>query len=202
MKTTHYLLAITLLFSSQVLNAQEEEAPKWALLGYGGIGYGIVENNNAPNYNLNSNNGSLLLNYGFSDKLGLATGIGLNELTGNGFNANGNFYHERTLLQVPLIFTLNSEVAEGFSITGAMGLLAQNIVKDQFTFLNETQNDVYEGWNLGAQFSLGFLFTVLDDIKAGIHYQGQTDFGTFDSGNNEQKLSALNSVGLIFMFGI
>lgn len=176
------------------------------VLGYGGIGYGIVSNDNQPNYNLNSNHGKLLLNYSLGKSFGIATGIGVNELTGNGFNTAGDFYHERTLLKVPLLFTLNSDVAENLSIFGSVGLYGQNIIKDKYTFLNQGQTDVFGGWNFGAQFGLGFVFEVLERISAGIYYHGQGDLSKFKSNSNapindKQKLESLNSVGLMIMFG-
>lgn len=206
MKTTTYFLACLLLFACNLTQAQEDKKYKVNVLGYGGIGYGIVSNDNQPNYNLNSNHGELLLNYSLGKNFGIATGIGVNELTGNGFNTAGDFYHERTLLKVPLLFTLNSDVTENLGIFGSVGFYGQNIIKDEYTFLSETQNDVFEGWNFGAQFGLGFLFEVMEHLSAGIYYHGQADLSKFESNangpiNDQQKLESLNTVGLMVMFG-
>ena len=54
----HLLLSIFLSFN--LLNAQESKS---SFIGYGGIGFGTVENDNALNYNLNSNSGAILFNY-------------------------------------------------------------------------------------------------------------------------------------------
>jgi hypothetical protein len=186
------------------IQAQEEKESKFNLIAYGGIGYGIVENDNEPNYNLNSNNGEILLNYNINQKFGIATGIALNELTGNGFNSFGNFYHERTLLKVPLLFTMGSGLSENLKLFANFGFYGQNIIKDEYRFLNNTQKDVYDGWNFGAQIGVSFLFEIFNNFSAGINYDGQSDFSTFESNNNagindKQKMKNLNSIGIIFM---
>ncbi len=196
---------LTFFLTGPLLYAQEHTACKWSLIGYGGIGYGVVKNDNQPDYNLNSNNGAFLLNYRLNEELGLASGIGVNELTGNAFNELGNFYHERTLLKVPLLLTINSELSAGFRIIGNLGFYGQNIIKDAYRFQTSIQEDIYSGWNFGAEFGLGFIFPVLDRISAGINYQGQSDFSKFESTDNagisdKQKLQSLNSVGLLLIF--
>lgn len=132
-----------------LIYAQEEKESKFNLIGYGGIGYGVVENNNEPNYNLNSNIGEILLNYNINQKFGIATGIGVNELSGNGFNSKGNFYHERILLKVPLLVTLKSKVFEKFNVFSNLGVFGQTIIKDKFRYINNTYKNVYEGWDCG-----------------------------------------------------
>ena len=206
MKTTTYFLACILLLAGNLLHAQDDKESRVNVLGYGGIGYAIVANDNQPNYNLNSNHGELLLNYNLGKNFGIATGIGFNQLTGNGFNAVGDFYHERTLLKVPLLFTINSEVSESLGVVANLGFYGQNIIKDDYTFLSETQTDVFEGWNFGAQFGLGFVFEVMEHLSAGIYYHGQADLSKFESNangpiNDQQKLESLNTVGLMVMFG-
>ena len=205
MKKLNYILLFAFFLTFNLIQAQDEvKESKFNIIGYGGIGYGIVENDNEPNYNLNSNSGEILLNYNLNQKFGIATGIGINELSGNGFNSIGNFYHERSLLKIPLLFTLNSKISDDFKIFANLGFFGQTIIKDEYQFINNTQKDIYEGWNFGAQIGLGFLYEIFDNYYAGINYNGQSDFSKFETNNNvgindEQKMKNLNSVGVILI---
>ena len=128
---TNYILVFLFCLNLNFIQAQDEKDSKFHIVSYGGIGYGILDNDNQPNYNMNSNSGDILLNYDLNNKFGIATGIGLNELSGNGFNTIGNFYHERTLLKVPLLLTLNSYLSEKLSVFANFGLFGQAIIKDE-----------------------------------------------------------------------
>lgn len=207
MKKSNYILLFTLFLTFSLVQAQEEKESKFNIIVYGGIGYGIVENDNEPNYNLNSNALEILVNYNINKKFGIATGIGLNELSGNGFNSIGNFYHERTLLKIPLLFTTSSNVTENLRLFANFGFFGQNIINDEYRFLNETQKDVYNGWNFGAQFGFGFAFEMFDNYSIGINYNAQSDLSKFESNNNagindKQKFTNLNSVGILFMIDL
>ena len=205
MKKSNYILLFAFFLTFNLIKAQDEvKESKFNIIGYGGIGYGIVENDNEPNYNLNSNSGEILFNYNLNQKFGIATGIGINELSGNGFNSIGNFYHERSLLKIPLLFTLNSNLSDDFKIFANLGFFGQTIIKDEYQFINSTQKDIYEGWNFGAQIGLGFLYEIFDNYYAGINYIGQSDLSKFETNNNvgindEQKMKNLNSVGIILI---
>jgi opacity protein-like surface antigen len=207
MKKSNYILLFTLFLTFSLIQAQEEKESKFNIIVYGGIGYGIVENDNEPNYNLNSNTLETLVNYNINKKFGIATGIGLNELSGNGFNSIGNFYHERTLLKIPLLFTTSSNVTENLRLFANFGFFGQNIINDEYRFLNETQKDIYNGWNFGAQFGFGFAFEMFDNYSIGINYNAQSDLSKFESNNNagindKQKFTNLNSVGILFMIDL
>jgi opacity protein-like surface antigen len=207
MKKSNYILLFTLFLTFSLVQAQEEKESKFNIIVYGGIGYGIVENDNEPNYNLNSNALEILVNYNINKKFGIATGIGLNELSGNGFNSIGNFYHERTLLKIPLLFTMGSNVTENLKLFTNFGFFGQNIINDEYRFLNETQKDIYKGWNFGAQFGFGFAFEMFDNYSIGINYNAQSDLSKFGSNNNagindKQKFTNLNSVGILFMIDL
>ena len=92
MKKSNLIILFIFFLAFNFTQAQDEEKEfKFKLIGYGTIWNGIVQNYNEPNYNLNSNSGEILLNYNFSKKFEIATGIGMNELSGNGFNSTGNF---------------------------------------------------------------------------------------------------------------
>ncbi len=144
MNKANYILLLFFMLTFNLIQAQDAKESKFNIMAYGGIGYGIVENDNEPNYNLNSNNGEILLNYNINQKIGIATGIGLNELSGNGFNSIGNLYHERTVLKVPLLVTLSSNFSDNFSVFANLGVYGQNIISDEYRYLNNTQKDVFK----------------------------------------------------------
>ncbi|MFT6846153.1 MAG: hypothetical protein ACJAUV_002358 [Flavobacteriales bacterium] len=204
MKRPNYILLVICFLTVNLAKAQEEKESKFNMFTYGGIGYGIIENDKEPNYNLNSNSGEILLNYKLGQRIGIATGIGMNELSGNGFNAVGNFYHERTLLKVPLLFTMGSNLSEKVSVLVNFGFYGQNIVKDTYQFLDKTHKDVYDGWNFGAQTGIGFVFELFENFSAGINYNAQSDFSKFESNdnsgiNNKQSMKNLSSVGVMLL---
>jgi len=208
MKKTKFILLfscfLTFISQIQAQEKNEEKESKFNIIAYGGIGYTIVKNDNEPSYNLNSNSGDILLNYRINKKIGVATGIGIAELSGNGFNSLGNFYHERTTLKIPLLATLDYKISEKIKMIGNFGFYIQNITTDEYRFLNILQKDVYEGWNFGSQLGLGFVFKMFDNFSAGVNYSGQSDFSKFKSNNNsgindKQKLKNLNSIGVVLM---
>ncbi|MFD2552022.1 hypothetical protein ACFSQP_09365 [Bizionia sediminis] len=208
MNTFKSILVVLLLFVFFTGQGQEtEKASKFNIIGYGGIGFAMVENNNEPNYNLNSNSGDILLNYKLNEKIGFATGIGINELSGNGFNTLGNFYHERSYLKIPALVTMSSEVLNNFNVVVSIGLYGQTIIKDSYRYLNETEKNLYSGWNLGAQFGVGFLFNMLPNFQVGMHYNGLSDFSKISTESNQaitdkQKLKNVNTVGIIFSISL
>lgn len=202
MKKRYLLSAFFILSAIYFLKAQEEKQSKFSIIAFGGIGYGIVENDNAPNYNLNSNSGELLLNYNIYKGIGLATGIGVNQLSGNGFNTSGNFYHERSLLKMPLLGTLDYNISEKLSMIGNFGFYTQTIINDSYQYLTTNQNDVYKGWNFGAQIGVGFLYQLFDNFSAGVNFNAQSDFSKFKTSNNaplndRQLLNNLTTTGII-----
>jgi hypothetical protein len=207
MKKSNYILLFTLFVTFNFMQAQEEKVSKFDIIAYGGIGYGIVESDNEPNYNLNNNHGEILLNYNVDDTFGFATGIGLNELTGNGFNSIGSFYHQRTVIKIPLLVTFNSDFSDKFKVFASLGVYGNNIIKDEYRFLNNTKKEVFEGWTFGLQMGAGFIFELSDHFGLGINLSGQSDFSKLESNINsgftdEQKIKNLNSFGFIFMLKI
>ena len=208
MKNLKFTTVLFALLITVGTYGQEEESEvknsKISVIAYGGIGYGIVDNDREANYNLNSNSGDLVVNYRFSKYYGIATGLGLNQLSGNGFNTAGNFYHERDLIKIPVLLTLDKDVGNNFKLFGYFGPYAQTILNDEYTFVNAKVEDVYEGWNFGFQLGLSFLYQVSDCLSLGLNYSGQSDFTNFETDNNqlindEQKMKNLNTVGLMFI---
>ncbi|MEM6516897.1 MAG: outer membrane beta-barrel protein, partial [Bacteroidota bacterium] len=184
---------------------------KFSLVPYAGIGFAKIENENEPNYNLNVNQGTLLINYAFSDadEFGLATGIGFTELSGNAFNADGSFYHERNQLRIPLLLTINYPISDSFQVFTNFGAYAQTILKDEYQFATGILEDVYEGWNFGMQFSIGLLFDFTENWSLGLQVDAQSDLSKFDANRNvtsvvnntstpgEQKIEGLSAIGII-----
>jgi len=207
MKYKNHILLLIIFLTWNIAQAQDKINSKFSLSALGGIGYAIIENDNEPNYNLNSNNGELLINYHVDEKLGFATGIGLNELSGNGFNSIGSFYHERTFLKIPLLVTFTNKLSDNFTLIATLGLYGQNIIKDEYRFLNNYRTNIYEGWNFGLQASAGLIFNVSNSLGLGFAFSGQSDFSKFESNNNagindEQKIKNLNSIGMILQLKI
>ena len=207
MKKLNYILLFICVLSLNLIKAQDKKESKFNIIASGGIGYGIVENDNEPNYNLNSNNGDILLNYRINQKFGIASGIGMNELTGNGFNSLGNFYHERTMIKIPLLAIINYSVTEKSRIIGNFGFYGQNITKDEYRYINNLQKNVYDGWNFGFQLGLGYVFEMSENLNIGLNFTGQSDFSKFETKNNQlisdkQKLKNLNSIGILLVFNL
>ncbi|MCA0132135.1 outer membrane beta-barrel protein [Winogradskyella alexanderae] len=207
MKYSKYLLAILCLVIANVVTAQDESDSKFKFIAYGGIGYGIVNNDDEADYNLNSNTAELLLYYKFNEKYGVATGVGLNELTGNGFSTLGEFYHQRDFIKIPLLFTYDYGFSDTFKVYGNLGPYAQGIIKDEYRFVDTVVEDVFEGWNFGFQLSLGLLFQVSDRFSTGINFTGQSDFTKLESNSgsgleDKQRMRNLNTFGLLFMFDL
>jgi opacity protein-like surface antigen len=204
MKKRNLLILLALIFTYHNIFSQENNESKFNIIGSGGIGYGIIENDSEPNYNLNSNSGEILLNYRFTEKFGIASGIGLNQLTGNGFNSLGEFYHERNLLKIPLLLTLNGEISENIEFFGNFGFFAQNIVKDNYGFLSNSTENIYKGWNFGGQVGVGILFNFTEKMKIGFIFNSQSDLSKFESNSltisSKQKLRNLSTVGLLLKY--
>lgn len=204
MKTLNCLFALCLMLGSTSIIAQSDSNSPFSLMAFGSIGYGIIDNDGAANYNLNSNSGELILNYRFGQKFGLATGIGLTELSGQGFNAEEVFYHERSLIKVPLLFTHDYAIVDKFRALFSIGVYGQTITRDNFTFQNRTEKDIYQGWTVGAQFGIGLFFETNESMSLGFQYTGLADFNTLESNkenlmNSKQRLDGLNSLGFVFL---
>lgn len=201
MKTSTLLLTLGFILNIVVLQAQETNPSKFNIVAYGGIGYTKVINDDAPNYDLNVNTGDLLLSYNTWKTIGIATGLGYSELSGSGFNTNGNFYQERTLIKIPLLLTLNKDITEHLIMIGNFGVYGQTIVKDEFQYINRIEKDVYEGFNFGMQLGLGIGYRFDERVGFGINFNSQSDFSSFETSDNatfknEQKHKNLTSIGI------
>lgn len=204
MSLIKYLLLFSFISILNLTHAQIKHYD-FNILAYGGIGFGVMENDTDPNYNLNSNSSKVLLKYRVTHRLGIATGIGMNELSGSGFNASGNFHHQRMMIKIPLVAILDYPITDHFSVVPNLGVYAQNIIKDEYRFLNDKYKNIYDGWNMGAQLGVGLLFQITKGISAGFNYSLQLDITKFSSTDNlltidnKQKLGKLNTVGMVLV---
>lgn len=171
------------------------------------VGTGRVDNENQPNYNLDAIVSEALLTYNFSNQFGVATGIGYTQLSGNGFNSNGNFYHERDVIRIPLMLTTGRNFGEKLRLYANIGLYGQVIVNDEFQYLTNTENDVYEGWSFGFNGNIGLLYELTTKFSMGVNFATQSDFSAVETSDNasindEQRLDRVNTFGLLFRFSL
>ena len=85
-----------------------------------------------------------------------------------------------------------------------IGVYGQTIIKDEYQFLNDTQTDIYGGWNYGLQATIGFVFEVNKRLNFGINLSGQSDFDKFETNANQvisdqQRIKNQYSIGLLAM---
>lgn len=209
MKKNYYLLLVFLLmfnvFQAQKKDEEKKEKEsKIQVIGYGGIGFAVIESNNEPKYNLNSNSGEILLNFKLFKKSGLAIGVSHNQLSGNGFNSMGDFYHERSTLKIPLLYTMESGLTEKIDFLANIGFYGQTIIKDEYQFLNNTQSNIYDGWNFGLESTIAIVFDYSKSMSFGINFSGQLDLSKFSTKDNQvisdkQRIENQNLIGLLFI---
>lgn len=200
MKKTNHILLIIFFLTINLIQAQEEKESKFNIIAYAGVGYGILENNNEQNYYTNSNNADILLNYKLNQKFGIATGVGMNELSGNGHNSIGAFSHERRLIKIPFLATMDYSISDNFKALTNLGVYGQYIAKDEYLFINKLQKDMHDDWNYGLQLGLGFVFEILNKFSVGVNYCGQYDFfSKFETIYKQKKMKNLNSFGFILL---
>jgi len=205
-----YSPILSILFSILMLsssNAQDDTDSfnKLDLTLTTGIGYGQVKNDNEPNYNLNANVGEALLTYNFNKNFGLSTGVGWLQLSGNGFNSSGNFYHERDYIKIPLLVRSTQRITDKLNLLLSAGFYGQTIINEEHRYLLSTEKDAYEGWSFGFQGAFGFEYEVSSNWTVGINIATQSDFNKLETKNNasfqdEQNIQTLNTIGLLFGF--
>ncbi len=204
MKILKYAILVISIWTNNLTNAQIKHYD-FNILAFGGIGFGVMENDNTPNYNMNSNSAELLLKYRITHKFGLATGIGMTELMGNGFNINGNFHHERKLLKIPLLAVFDYAISENISMIPNFGLYTQYIFEDKYRFLNDSYKNIYGNWNFGAQLGVGLAFELFTNFHFGFNYSLHYDLSKFSSNSNQliindkQKLNKANAIGIVLV---
>lgn len=210
MKKLLLIILITLLSVS--IYAQENESEtesdnsfrRLRLSLSPGIGFTTVNNDSAPDYNLNVGFADFLIQYSLTETLGVSSGISIHNLTGNGFNENGNFYKSRSDIKIPILISGGYKVAEKITTTVDFGLFARSIISDEEQYLDFTIEDVYEGWGFGFQTSFSFLFDVSETLTVGINYNSLIDFEDFESNTNNQtqRLESFNTFGVVVMYSL
>ncbi|EDP95024.1 hypothetical protein U8527_08345 [Kordia algicida OT-1] len=209
MKTRFIIALFAIAFTLSLAHSQNpvytdlDSGSKFSFVTYGGIGYAVVDNDNQPKYNLNANTADFLINYRIGKRYGIATGIGFDRLSGNAFNAGGNFYHERGTLRIPVLLSVNYNIAEKVRLMANIGLYGKTVLKDEYSFVGGNVDDIYEGWNFGFQSGIGLAYNFYSKMSLGIMFSNQADFTRLDSDqnsgiNDEQKIAGLNTVGLLF----
>ncbi|WP_298424393.1 outer membrane beta-barrel protein [uncultured Kordia sp.] len=214
MNKLNFTFVFVLLFSFNFLTAQDhtknhdddnqQSDSRFSIIGFGGVGYTSVDNDNQPNYNLDASTFDILVHYRIGKRYGISTGIGFNQLTGNGFNsANQNFYHERGTIKIPLLFSANYNVSRKVRLVANIGFYGQTVVKDEYSFATTTIKDVYEGWSFGFQSGIGMSYNLNHKLSLGIMFNTQGDFTSIDSNSNagftdKQKIAGINTIGLLF----
>ena len=196
----------TLTYGQDTTNTDTSYS-KFSLIGFGSIGYAKVENDNQANYDLNANTGEVLLNYRFNEKIGVFTGIAITELSGSGFTEESIFYHERSVLKIPLGISSMYELSDAFTTFISLGGFAQTITDDEYRYFDSRVKDLYEGWTFGLQFSLGITHKIDEDISIGLIFSGQADLSKLETTNNatfsdKQKLTSLNTLGFLFIWDL
>lgn len=177
---------------------------QFRLLAHGGIGFGNIQNESAPNYNLNLQYFEVLFNYKFTENYGIATGIGLNEFSGNGFNESGNFYHERDELRIPLLVTADYDFDDKIKAIVGVGLYGKTNTSDDFRFLNRLEKDVFSDWGFGVQANFGLVFKLSELYSFGLNFNTQSDFSDYEAntGNSfsgEQRMKGVTALGVLVM---
>lgn len=216
MKRLRLITLLTLIFSFTTLNAQSdydtdenhEPSSKFSFMAYGGIGYAVVDSKWQPNYNLDANIGEFLLQYRIGKHFGISTGIGIVEMSGNGFYyTHGPFYHERANIKFPLLFSVNYNVIPEVRLLANIGPYGQILYRDEFIFFNGGNvNDIYSGWSIGLQFAVGMSYNINKKISLGVLFSSQGDFNRLSIDTNKeifadpQRISRINTLGLLFTF--
>ncbi len=165
------------------------------------LGYGVITNTDTPNYNSNTAYLGGLFNYRFYKNNGICIGITETLFKGTGFLYKGTFYNEKNILAIPLMYTSTSEYNK-FRFVCGVGLEATKVLKDSYSFLQETDNKPFEnGWGFGLRSMLILSYKVTHILNLGVFYSGGGDFSknkaflgsTFQG---EQSVKMSNQIGL------
>lgn len=184
----HLVILLTIgLLTCGSMNAQEQKpkSSRFYLTFSGGIGYAYIKNDNEPDYNLSSNGGELLLTYKVNEKHGIASGLGITEMSGNGFNSLGSFYHKRSLVKLPILYIYERKISDNIKMIGNFGFYAQNIANDEYQFLNDTKENIYKDWSFGCQLGLGVAFKISNHTNIGLNYNSQSDLSKVKAQQNK-----------------
>ncbi len=196
------VFAYSLCFNS--IQAQEKDGFRFDTMIMYGLGSGVADNSNAPDYNFRTQEFNAVFNLDFGKLFGFGTGLGFSRLSGNGFNSSGDFFHSRTLLRVPVLLTMIHPITEYFEFYANGGFFWEHIRKDEFQYLNTTIEDLYEGSSIGAQFQIGLLINLPDNLdwnesRLGIIVGAQLS-GEYESTLNIQDLGDVYTASIVYSF--
>lgn len=182
----------------------QEKNSNWRVLAYGGIGFGTVNNTKAPEYDVNFITGQFLVNYKFDSYFGVSSGVGLLEISGNGFDEKGAFYHKRKTLTIPVLFTMTYPLDTHVILMGHLGINATKPISGSYAYLKGTTSNVYTDWGLGSDVAVGLAYRFSEGFSLGFRFQTQADFIAMKSSlnTNEQKLDKLNSLGIFLAIAL
>ncbi|MDF1695425.1 MAG: hypothetical protein P1U56_06320 [Saprospiraceae bacterium] len=204
MKKYPCLLVLLCSLSFHSIQAQEKQDFRLDVMAMYGLGFGVADNSNEPDYNFRTQEFNALLNFDFGKLFGFGTGMGFSRLSGNGFNSNGDFFHRRTSLRIPVLLTMIHPFTEHFEFYANGGFFWEQIRKDEFQYLSTTVEDVYEGSGIGAQFQIGLLINLPDHLdwvesRLGIVVGAQVS-GEYDSTLNTQDLGDIFTASVVYSY--
>lgn len=202
MKKGSLILLLFFLVVGLSLQAQEQTRSKFGFIVFQGMGLGSLQNEDGFNSNLNALSSEYLLHYQFGGKFGIATGIGLTRLKGNGFNSDGNYSQFRNFFKIPVMMTSQQKLTDKSKFIINLGIYGNRIMEDRYTYINTVLENVYEGWDFGMQMRVGFVHELNSRLNIGLSYNGQ--FGFTDLSPNaglsfvsNQKMN-MNTLDLMF----
>jgi hypothetical protein len=204
MRKIIYLFVFICSISFNSIQAQEKQDFRIDAMAMYGLGFGVAENSKQPDYNFRTQEMNVLLNFDFGKLFGFGTGLGISRLSGNGFDINGDFFHSRTTLRIPVLLTMIHQFTEHFEFYANGGFFWEKIRSDEFQYLNTILEDVYKGSSLGAQFQIGLLINLPDhldwvDSRLGIIVGAQVS-GEYDSSLNTQNLGDIFTASVVYSY--
>jgi hypothetical protein len=196
------IFACSLSFNS--IQAQEKDGFRFDTMIMYGLGFGVADNSNETDYNFRTQEFNAVFNLDFGKLFGFGTGLGFSKLSGNGFNSNGDFFHSRTSLRIPVLLTMIHPFSEHFEFYANGGFFWENIRNDKFQYLNTTVEDLYEGSSIGAQFQIGLLINLPDHLdwgesRLGIIFGAQLS-GEYESLLNTQDLGDIYTASVVYSY--
>ena len=104
------------------------------------------------------------------------------------------------------MLSYNFRTIDKFRLIGSLGGFGQTIIKDEYQFLNGTQNNGVQGWSFGLQVSASFVYQLNSNLGLGIKFNGQSDVSSLEPNQGQffegtQRLNNLSSLGLVFTCG-
>ena len=204
MKQSGLFIIVCFLFATNALFSQETNKDNLSVMLTSGIGYGKAENENQTDYDLNSNDAEALITWLFNEHYGVTTGVGLNRLSGNAFNVQGNFYHQRDEVKIPLLLTIDEELGQ-VTFIGHVGPYIAFITNDEYQHTGYTAENYFDGSSVGLEIRTALAYQLEENVSFGIAFNGQSAITKQETTNSaplqdEQRIINLDQLGLILAF--